>query len=47
MTEDTINLDFGDYLYDISLIDSHGYISTIVQPSTFTVAQSITAAGDR
>jgi hypothetical protein len=47
MSEDTINLDFGTYIYDVQLINSRGYTSTIIQPSDFVVALSITAAGDR
>jgi hypothetical protein len=44
---DTIQLDFGTYVYDIQLINSKGYISTIIQPSDFNILQSVTSAGDR
>lgn len=47
MSEDTIHLDFATYVYDIQLINGKGYTSTIIQPSDFIVAGSVTAAGDR
>ena len=47
MRDDTINLDFATYVYDVQLVNGKGYTSTIVQPSEFIVAPSVTAAGDR
>ena len=47
MREDTINLDFGSYIYDIQLVNNQGFTSTIIQPSEFNVAVTVTAAGDR
>lgn len=47
MTEDTINLAFGTYIYDIQLINNKGFVSTIIKPSSFIIDTSITGAGDR
>lgn len=47
MREDTIELEFGTYLYDIQLVNGKGYTSTVIQPSEFNIAVTITAAGDR
>lgn len=47
LREDTIYLDFATYVYDVQLVNGKGYTSTIIQPSDFIVAPSVTAAGDR
>lgn len=39
--EDTNNLDFGDYIYDIQLTYG-GSVKTIIRPSRFTIGEEVT-----
>ena len=40
--EDTKELDFGKYIYDVQLENSEGAVSTIIEPSTFEVLPEVT-----
>lgn len=46
-SEDTEQLDFGTYLYDVRLITANGFTTTIIKPSNLIVEESITGIGDR
>ncbi len=45
-TADTEFLDFGTYSYDVKLVDSKGYISTVISPSNLILTDSMTSIGD-
>lgn len=45
--EDTQDLQFGSYLYDIMLIDSSGDSYYIINPTLFSIEPSITRRDDR
>lgn len=45
--EDTYDLDFGEYVYDIQLITANGRSSTIIKPSAFIIEPTVTAYGER
>jgi hypothetical protein len=47
MGEDTYDLDFGTYLYDIQLRKSDGRCNTIIKPTELVIEGAITAYGDR
>lgn len=40
--EDTKNLKFKDYVYDIQLNKINGYVKTIIPPSKFTIEGEVT-----
>ncbi len=40
--EDTRDLDFGDYLYDVQVTRDSGTVTTLVKPSKFTLTEEIT-----
>lgn len=40
--EDTRNLDFGDYFYDVQLNTESGDVYTIIEPSTFSIMPEVT-----
>ena len=40
--EDTSALSFGDYVYDVQLVGSNGWVDTIIEPSTFTIGEEVT-----
>lgn len=40
--EDTRNLDFGDYFYDVQLNTSTGDVYTVIEPSPFVVMPEVT-----
>jgi hypothetical protein len=45
--EDTYDLPFGTYVYDVQLRTAGGRSSTIIEPSSLVIKESITAFGDR
>lgn len=45
-TADTEFLSFGTYSYDVILMDSKGYISTVISPSSLIITDSMTSIGD-
>ena len=45
--EDTYDLAFGDYVYDVHMVTAEGRSSTIIKPSILTLEPAITAYGDR
>lgn len=47
LPEDTYDLDFGEYVYDVQLITANGRSSTIIKPSAFIIEPTVTAYGDR
>ncbi len=40
--EDTSNLAYGRYVYDLQLTRKNGYVETIVTPSTFLIGEEVT-----
>lgn len=46
-SEDTYDLDFGNYLYDIQLRKADGRCNTIIKPTQLVIEEVITAFGDR
>lgn len=40
--EDTENLPYGDYVYDVQLKTDGGFVDTIITPSKFTVLPEVT-----
>lgn len=40
--EDTSNLDFGKYIYDVQLTLEDGTVDTIIAPSTFNILSEVT-----
>lgn len=45
--EDTYDLAFGTYIYDVQMVTAEGRCSTIIKPSVLTLEPAITAYGDR
>lgn len=45
--EDTADLSFGTYLYDVQMITANGKCNTIIKPSKLIIEEVITAHGDR
>lgn len=39
--EDTKNLDFGDYVWDMQFVAANGYTETFVKKKTFTVTEEV------
>lgn len=44
---DTEQLDFGTYVYDVRLITAKGFTTTIIKPSPLVIEESITGVGDQ
>lgn len=42
MPEDTRDLAYGDYVYDVQLTTVGGYVDTIITPNKFTVTPEVT-----
>ena len=40
--EDTAGLDFGDYVYDVQLTRANDTVTTLIQPSRFTITEEVT-----
>lgn len=45
--EDTYDLAFGEYIYDVQMITAEGHKTTIIKPSPLIIEEAITAYGDR
>lgn len=45
--EDTYDLAFGTYVYDVQMVTAEGRSNTIIKPSVLTLEPAITAYGDR
>ena len=45
-SEDTENMAFGDYLYDIQVTRMDGRVKTLVKPAKFTLTEEITYGND-
>lgn len=45
--EDTEQLEFGTYIYDVQLVTAGGTVSTVIKPSQLVIEESITGIGDR
>lgn len=39
--EDTANLDYGKYVYDIQLTQANGDVTTVIQPSVFEIMPEV------
>lgn len=39
--EDTANLDYGKYVYDIQLTQANGDVTTVIQPSPFEILPEV------
>lgn len=46
-SEDTYDLKFDTYLYDIQLVTKEGRTSTVVKPTPLVIEETVTAYGDR
>ena len=42
--DDTENLSYGDYVYDVQLTTQSGDVCTVIPPSKFTLATEVTCA---
>lgn len=40
--EDTKNLRYGDYVYDVQLVTAGGWVATVIPPHLFTVSGEVT-----
>ncbi len=48
MPEDTKNLDFGSFVYDISLVNAEkNFVNTIIEPSSFTITEEVCSVPPR
>ena len=47
LPEDTYDLAFGTYVYDVHMVTAEGRSTTIIKLSTLTLEPAITAYGDR